>query len=120
MTTKDRKVQEIQCSRNLFGRLIYLAIMDKDIALEVVFEFPITPVPLSLAYMDGVRQTTKKSNLMGKLEVRTESEAPRNTDVVAVDAGFLLSTLVDVPDIMGAISKVVLQHILVSERVEFV
>ncbi len=118
VTTKDRMVQEIQCSRDLFGRLLYLAIMDKDIALEVVFEFPLTPVPLSLAHMDGLRHTTKKSNLMGKLEVRTESEVPRNTDVVAVDAVFLLRTLV--PDTMGAISKVVLQHILVVERVDFV
>ncbi len=56
MTTKDRKVQEIKCSRDLFGRLLDLAIMDKDIALEVVFEFPLTTVQLSLAHMDGVRQ----------------------------------------------------------------
>ncbi len=66
LSGKDKKVREIQCSRDMCGRLLYLAIMNDNIELKLVFEFPLTPVPLSLAHVDGTRHTTTKSSIMEK------------------------------------------------------
>ena len=50
--TKDLKVVELQGTRNLFGRLLYLSTLE-HIDLEKVFWFPLTPMPLSLSHLDG-------------------------------------------------------------------
>ncbi len=74
LSGKDKKVREIPCSRDIFGRLLYLAIMNDNFELKLVFEFPLIPVPLSLAHVDGTRHTTTKSsaitNLKAEFKVR--------------------------------------------------
>lgn len=118
-TTKDKKIKEMRCTRDLFGRLLYLAFMDKDIQLSVVFEYPLTPVPLSLAHINGIRHTTRKPALMEKLEHRVVSEIPENISATAFDAVFILRSMVAIPDTMGNISMAILKRILVAPRVDF-
>jgi hypothetical protein len=57
----------MKCTRDLFGRLLYLAAVQKwDI--EKVIRNPLTPVPLSLCQIGGTMNKTDKSKLMHKLE----------------------------------------------------
>lgn len=46
------KVMEVKGTRDLFGRLLFLA-TSMDIDLPLVFSYPLTPVPLCLAHLDG-------------------------------------------------------------------
>lgn len=46
---KDQKVKEVCCTRDLFGRLLYLA-ASQNVDLETVLSYSLTPVPLSLSH----------------------------------------------------------------------
>ena len=59
---KDEKVVELKTTRDLLGRLVYLACTRK-IELAKVFPFPLTPVPLSLASIFGTVKKTPKYTL---------------------------------------------------------
>jgi len=63
-TNKDMKVVELQGTRDLFGRLLYLSTVE-NIDLEKVFKYPLTPVPLS--HMGGSMNKTNKSKLLHTL-----------------------------------------------------
>ena len=65
--------------------------------LEVVFSFPLTPVPLSLAEVNGSINKTDKSKLMHKLEDKIESTSPDAVDACAVDAMFLIRSMTNLP-----------------------
>ena len=58
--TKDLKVMELQGTRDLFGRLLFLSTKE-GIDLEHVFKYPLTPVPLSLCHLDGTVNKTDKA-----------------------------------------------------------
>ena len=64
---KDLKVIELKGTRDLFVRLLYLSSI-QNVDLEKVFSFPLTPVPLSLAHVDGSINKTDKAKLMHKIE----------------------------------------------------
>ena len=72
-TQSKIKLDEIQGTRDLFGRLLLISTMEK-IDIEKVLEFPLTAVPLSLAHTDGSMNTTDKSKLMHKLEKMVSDE----------------------------------------------
>ena len=46
ITGKDNKIKELKGTRDLFGRLLHIA-ASHDLDLEMVFSYPLTPVPLS-------------------------------------------------------------------------
>ena len=120
ITTKDKKIKELQGTQDLFGRLLYLAATN-DLDLELVFNYPLTPVPLAIAHVDGSVNKTDKSKLMHKLEERVESGRPPSRDACAIDAMFLIQSLVDVPATFGGIAKVILARLLeFAPRVDFV
>jgi len=120
LTVKDRKIKELQGTRDLFGRLLYLA-ASNDLDLTLVFSYPLTPVPLALAHVDGSINKTDKSKLMHKLEERVQSDKPVTRDAYAVDAMFLIHTLVNVPVTFGGIAKVLLTRLVeFAKRIDFV
>ena len=89
--------------------------------LEVVFSFPLTPVPLSLAGVDGLINKTDKSKLMHKLEDKIESTSPDAVDACAVDAMFLIRSMKNLPTTYGAVSRAILSKIMCfGKRVDFV
>ncbi|RUM44803.1 MAG: hypothetical protein DSY80_04015 [Desulfocapsa sp.] len=106
--TKDLKVVELQGTRDLFGRLLYLSTME-DIDVEKVFQFPLTPVPLSLAHLDGTLNKTDKSKLVHRIEKMADSEPPNEINVVIVDAMFYLHSLISPPNTYGQIAEELLQ-----------
>ena len=120
LTVKDKKIKELQGTRDLFGRLLYLAVTN-DVDLAVVFSYPLTPVPLTLAHVDGSMNKTNKSKLMHKLEEKVETSQPSSYDACAVDAMFLVRSLVNVPATFGEIAMVLLTRLLAfAKRVDFV
>ena len=71
----------MQCFvRNLFGRLLFLPQL-QSFYLKRVLAYPLTPVPLILANIDGLKISTDISTLSSKLEVRIITDAPRYIDV---------------------------------------
>ena len=48
LTVEDKKIIELKGTRDLFGRLVILATESK-VDLHKVFEYPLTPVPFTLA-----------------------------------------------------------------------
>jgi len=67
------------------------------IAIEKVFQYLLTPVPLTLAHVDGIINKTDKAKVMHKFEGMVESEKPGDNDVTLIDAMILLHTLLNLP-----------------------
>ena len=62
VTETNSKIKELQGTRDIIGRLLYLAVIeDLDLDLHVVFTYPLTPVPLSLAHVNGTLHKTDKT-----------------------------------------------------------
>ena len=59
---KDRKIKELKGTRDLFGRLLCLSTV-KNIDLKMALAYPLTPVPMTLAHIDGPKVTTDKAKL---------------------------------------------------------
>ena len=120
LTVKDKKIKELQGTRDLFGRLLYLAATN-EIDLEMVFEYPLTPMPLSLAHIDGSINKTDKAKLMHKLEEKVESDKPPTVDACVIVAMFLIRTLTNVPATFGQLAILILNKVLdYAARVDFV
>ena len=118
--SKDLKVVELQGTRDLFGRLLYLSTMEK-IDMEMVFKYPLTPVPLSLANLNGTMNHTDKAKLLHKLEERIESDEPRAIDITVVDASFFMHTIQSAPQSYGKLAELLLQRLCsMSQRIDFV
>ena len=89
-STKAHKIVQLKGTRDLFARLLYLAIQ-KNISAESVLEYPLVPVPSELAHPDGSIRTTAKSAVVDIFEVDTAG--PSAVDTVVVDGMFLLRNL---------------------------
>ena len=85
-----------------------------------MFSYPLTPVPLSLAQLDGTMNKTDKAKLMHALEDRVTSNVPQSTPppapqyVSIQDAMFLIQGLVEVPATFGGIAKIILRKLCSS------
>lgn len=108
--TVARGVVELRMQRDLFGQLLQIS-LKKELDLEKVLAYPLTPIPLSMFHLDGTMCKTQKSALMALLEKYDHSEPPENTDVIVYDGYFMLHQMKDVPLSFGNISKKVLQMI---------
>lgn len=119
---KDKKIIQLRCSRDLFGRLLFLATVT-NIDLEKVFEYPLTAVPPSMAQIDGSMNKTDKSKLMKLLENKVHSTAPsaNEINVYVVDAMFLIQSYSHFPDTFGGVAKTILTCICkLAKHVHFV
>ncbi|KAH3854834.1 hypothetical protein DPMN_097385 [Dreissena polymorpha] len=73
------------CVNSLGWFTCYSAI---EIDLKKIFSFPKTPVPLSLAHVDGNVMKTDKSKLMKIQEDRITSDPPQRIDATIIDGMF--------------------------------
>ena len=103
----DGKVMKTCMERDLFGSILYLSVTN-NIDLPCIFSFPLTPIPLSLAHIDGGMLKTPKAKLLKELEQRIESDEPPFVDVYIADGFFFLHLFVDIPSSFGALAKKIL------------
>ena len=115
---KHEKVLELKTTRDLLGRLVYLACTRK-IDLEKVFPFPLTPVPFSLASIYGMVKKTPKYKLSKHLEHLITHKQPSAVDVVLYDAMLIIQSLPsDLPLRFGNIAELVLRIICSTQARE--
>ena len=84
---KDENIVELK-----MGRLVYLP-CTRSIELKLVFKFPITPNPLSLASIYGTLKKTPKCKLSKHLKQLIKHREPTTIDVVIYDAMFIVQSL---------------------------
>ena len=65
----------------------------KELDLEYVFRYSLTPVPLSLCCSDGIMAKTEKRTLFSILEKKVRQSSPGTVDAYVIDVQFLLHTL---------------------------
>ncbi len=119
LTIKGQKIKELQGTCDLFGRLLYLDVTN-DLDLKVIFGFPLTPVPLTLAHVDGTKHSTQKSKLMQVLEKRIQTENTSTIDACAHDAMFIIQSRVKIPSTYGGLAEALLERIITAKRIDFV
>ena len=111
MPTKDKKVKEVSCTRDLFGRLLCIA-TTKKVDLQHVLTYPLLEVPLSLCHIDGTKNKTDKAVLMRKIESEHRSSTERRPDkgnIYLIDAMFFFRTLpFQLPSSFAGVARVVL------------
>ena len=107
--TKELKNVEVRCTRDLFGRMLYLA-ASQGMDLAKVLSYPLTIVPLSLSHVNGSMNKTDKSALMKKLEKNAKKEKPDDVDAYFIDAMFFLRTVPNLPGTYGGVAQAILQH----------
>ena len=106
------KVMELTGSRDLLGRLLYLSAMS-DLDLQKVFEYPLMPVPLSLANIDGAMHNPFKSKLARKIEDSVyRSTGPEDINVVMVDAIFFFRTQTEGHSTYGEVARCLLSKLV--------
>ena len=88
---KDLKVKEVLCTRDIWGCLVYLAVV-QNLELEHVMSYPMTMAPLSLAHIDGAMNRTDKSSLMRKSH-KSEILDKKNVNVCLIDFIYFLQML---------------------------
>ena len=89
---------ELQGTRDLLGRLLYISTVE-TLDLCEVFTYPLVPVLLSLAHVDGSINKTDNTKLMHKLEEFNKGTPPKSVDVTLVDAMFMFHILQNTPQI---------------------
>lgn len=121
ITRKDKKVLELKGTRDLFGRLLFLA-SEMNINLERVFQYPLTPVPLCLGDVHGLKNSTPKHKLAQHLESMMPSESPCQVEVYIVDAMFVIRCFdnKELPASYGGVARHLLKRICKAKRVDFV
>ena len=67
----------------------FLSLQHK-VDMEEVLSYQLTPIPLSLCHVDGLKQTTPKAKLLYELESRIPNDMPPNVDATVTNAMFFL------------------------------
>lgn len=121
--SQDVRISVLTCNRDLLGRLLILACR-RDLDLEYVFSFPLTPVPLSMCNGDGMMVKTQKRTLLDLLEKKVQNHsAPNTVDVCIIDGNFLLHNLPpNLPPTYGGLATGILQQAvkLSTKRIDIV
>ena len=86
-----KKISSVIVNRNIISRLLTISFQSgKQIDFESALQYPLTPVPLSLANPDGSRRVTQKSKLVEVLhQFKTSDEQAKNTKADAYVLDFI-------------------------------
>ena len=70
--------------------------VNKGVEFDLVFRYPLTPIPLCLGHVDvSMNKADKAKLMMHKFEERVESISPKEIDACAIDAMIFIQTLVN-------------------------
>ena len=106
-------VKELKCSRDMLGRIALVA-TKREVDLQYVMTFPLTPVPLTMCKPDGTIAHTDKSALFPLLEKKVDDHgSPAVINAVFVDGNYQLRLLPpDIPPTFGGLSASILNSVL--------
>ena len=108
-TTKDKEIKEAKCTRDIYGRLLFLA-LTQGLDLAKIMTFPLTPVPLSLCHITGDMNNTSKCTLMNTVEAMGTSDSmPYRTDAYIIDTMFY-QRLLNMPATYGDMAMFILKQ----------
>ena len=102
---------------DLFGGILFLSFQHK-IVMKEVSSYPLTPIPLSLCHVDGLKQKTPKVKLLYELKSSIPNDMPPNVDVTATDAIFFLYLQETTPGTFGVLSSYLLIRICAEKANE--
>lgn len=86
---RNNQVEVLKMERNYLSTLLVTA-LEKKIDMELVLQYPLSPIPLVFAHLDGSMNKTVKSVLYDILDGRVKSTPPRSIDVLIIDGLFFL------------------------------
>lgn len=89
---------------------MFLALQEK-VDLTGVFWYPLTPVPMALAHVDGTIMTRDKSKVLHRLEGKVASSPPPSVNVCAVDGMFLIQSLQNVAPTYSGEAKSIMESL---------
>lgn len=103
--------QELKLERDLVSKILLLS-LDNKIDLQLVLNYPLTPVPLSLCNLDGTIVKTNKAALLSILQsFDTDPEDPPFIDAIIVDGFFFLHLIKDHPTTFEALARFILSRL---------
>lgn len=108
----------IRMERNIFGRLLALALNHK-ISIETCLSYPLAPAPLSLFQCTGEMNKTDKSVLAKKIKKFIDPEFPSHIDIEIIDGFYFLHKLGPaIPQTFGRVAEFILRKICNSPASE--
>ena len=84
----NSKIAPLQATKDLFPKILLVAQI-RSLNMRVVFEFPLGPLPWSLAEPLGSLKKTSKASLLHKLEGKVESLESLNGQHVLIVGGMV-------------------------------
>ena len=94
---KSRKVTEvinIKGTRDLFGRLLHLAVTH-NLSIEKILEYPLLPEPPCFCHPDGSMYQSDKSFVFDYLTKNTVTSPPDKACTVVVDGMFMIKNTIN-------------------------
>ena len=110
---KGNTQKSVHVNRNVLGALVSFSVRSgQAIDIEKALEYPLCPIPLSIANADGSRRQTLKSKLMEVLKSYTEisgltcCDESSMTSIAAVVIDFiaLVRTMVEIPNMFEGLA----------------
>ena len=122
MKTSKKQEVKLTAQRNIFGQLLVLS-QENNIDLQKVLEYPLGPVPWSLATADGMPIKTDKAVLMHNLEKEASYSyiAPdKDRDHIhIIDGNALFHTLSQIPETFGEVAHKIFTSLPKVEKLHF-
>ncbi|XP_031341089.1 uncharacterized protein LOC116169200 [Photinus pyralis] len=122
LVKRDGKDTEVKLERDLMGRMLILA-LENNIDLELIMQYPLTSIPLSLGHIDGAINKTAKSALFKYLEKRTNHCHPTVVNCTLVDGFYFLHLIAaNLPMTFGKLAGQILSKIcqLKGNRIDII
>eukprot|EP00745_Piridium_sociabile_P026705 TRINITY_DN42673_c0_g1_i18.p1 TRINITY_DN42673_c0_g1~~TRINITY_DN42673_c0_g1_i18.p1 ORF type:complete len:760 (+),score=189.88 TRINITY_DN42673_c0_g1_i18:236-2515(+) len=118
---KSKKTHQITAERNVFSQLVLLAV-NHNISMERALQFPLGPVPWSLAMSDGTPAKTDKAKLLHLLETESHrAEKPASdTNTYVIDGNAMFQQQVALPTTFGELAEQIFDKLPKVSRVDFV
>ena len=120
LRSTEKKSIQVKAERNLIGRLLMLS-QENGLSLPKLFEYPLGPIPWSIATADGGMVKTNKAQLMHHLEKKSVPSACPSADkcVYVIDGNALLQSCVNLPKTFGELALQILKCLPEEPRNSF-
>ena len=91
-STQVLKIQQAKGTRDVFGRLLFLAVT-KQIDVKRISAYPLEPEPPCFCDTDGSLRDSPKSKVLQYLKGLMQSDSSPNVETVIADGMFLITSI---------------------------